>query len=125
MTDFQYIKFNVDPETAEFKKRNRFWPTVIKTILFFIPRANPEYDDLIGDVAEWQLEIDPSDMLPTREIGKGVNGKIILIMPWRDNYGYWTDNNITLDYFKDHFKALNIDKSEFDKNWDIFSKINP
>ncbi|MBL7922080.1 MAG: hypothetical protein JNJ40_17325 [Bacteroidia bacterium] len=63
--------------------------------------------------------------MPTREIGKDINGKIILIMPWRDNYGYWTDNNITIDYFKDHFKATNIDKSEFEMNWDAFAKNNP
>jgi len=89
--------------------------------LFFIPQANPDFDNRIYDVAEWQLEIDPSNSLPNREIGKDVTGKIILIMPWRENYGYWTDNSITIDYFVDHFKAIGIDKSEFDNNWDSFA----
>lgn len=125
MTDFQYIKFTDTPSTPDVKKKNNRKAKILKTILFFIPESNPEYDEIICDVAEWQLEIDPTDNLPTREIGKDINGKIILIMPWRDNYGYWTDNNITIDYFKDHFKATNIDKSEFDKNWDAFAKNNP
>ncbi len=93
--------------------------------MFFIPKANPDYDSLIDDVAEWQLEIDPGNNLPTREIGKDMNGEIILIMPWRDNYGYWTDNTITLDYFKEHFMATPIDKADFDYNWDLFAKNNP
>ena len=124
MTDFQYIKFTDTPLTTEAKKKNNRKAKILKTILFFIPKGNPDYDEIICDVTEWQLEIDPTDNLPTREIGKDINGRIILIMPWRDNYGYWTDNNITIDYFKDHFKAKNIDKAEFDKNWDTFVKNN-
>lgn len=125
MRENTYIKFADTPSTPETKKKNNRKAKIFKTILFFIPKANPEYDEIICDVAEWQLEIDPTDNLPTREIGKDINGKIILIMPWRDNYGYWTDNNITIDYFKDHFKATNIDKSEFEMNWDAFAKNNP
>ena len=125
MTDFQYIKFKFTPSTPEAKKKNNRTTKILGAILFFIPKGNPEYDEIIGDVAEWQLEIDTSDNLPNREIGKDINGKIILIMPWRDNYGYWTDNNITIDYFKEHFKATNMDKLEFDKNWDAFAKNNP
>jgi hypothetical protein len=125
VTDFQYIKFNFTPSTPEAKKKNNRKAKILGAILFFIPKGNPEYDEIIGDVAEWQLEIDTSDNLPNRELGKDINGNIILIMPWRDNYGYWTDNNITIDYFQDHFKATNIDKAEFEKNWDTFAKNNP
>lgn len=124
MKDFKYIKFNDTPSTPEAKKKNNRLAKIIKTVLFFIPEGNPGYSEIICDVAEWQLEIDSTDNLPTREIGKDMNGKIILIMPWHDNYGYWTDNDITLDYFKDHFNATNIDKSEFDKNWDAFANNN-
>jgi len=48
-----------------------------------------------------------------------------MIMPWKDNYGYWTDNNITLDYFKEQFQAVSIDKVEFEKLWDRFMEVNP
>lgn len=124
MTENIYIKFKVTPDTLEVKTKNRRWTKIIKTILFFIPKGNSDFDDLIGDVAEWQLEIDPNSKLPSRELGKDINGKIILIMPWLENYGYWTDNEITLDYFKEHFKANSIDKSEFNENWNTFSTSN-
>jgi hypothetical protein len=125
VTENIYIKFTDTPAIPEAKKKNRWRIKLVTTILFFIPKANPEYDDLIDDVAEWQLEIDPTDNIPVREIGKDLNGNTILIMPWRDNYGYWTDNKITLDYFKDHFKATSIDKTEFDKYWEAFATNNP
>jgi len=125
VTENIYIKFTDTPSKPEAKKKSRWRSKLAATILFFIPKANPDYDDLIDDIVEWQLEIDPADNLPAREIGKDINGNTILIMPWRDNYGYWTDNNITLDYFKEHFKATNIDKADFEKNWDSFTKNNP
>jgi hypothetical protein len=125
VTENIYIKFTDTSATPEAKKKSRWRIKLVTTILFFIPKANPEYEGLIDDVAEWQLEIDPSDNLPIREIGKDLNGNTILIMPWLDNYGYWTDNNITLDYFKDHFKATDLDKAEFKKNWDAYANKNP
>jgi hypothetical protein len=125
LTENIYIKFAWTPVTPEVKKKKRWQFKLLSTILFFIPKANPEYQDLIDDVAEWQLEIDPSDNLPIREIAKDLNDKTIFIMPWRNNYGYWTDNDITLDYFKNQFKAVDINKAEFNQNWDEFAKVHP
>jgi hypothetical protein len=77
------------------------------------------------DVIELQLEIDPNDPLPIREIGINIKDKIIMIMPWRSNYGYWTgDNNVELNQFKKEFNAIEISKEEFEKNWNLFSKNN-
>lgn len=89
-------------------------------MLFFIPKANPDFENLIDDVSEWQLEIDGETGLPDREIGLDVNGQVILIMPWRENYGFWTDNNITVDYFKEHFKVTEITSEEFENNCRFF-----
>lgn len=125
MTENTYIKFTTTPADPDTKKKNRWRIKLFTTIFFFIPKANPEYDDLIDDVAEWQLEINPIDNVPKREIGKDLNGNTILIMPWRDNYGYWTDNNITIDYFKEHYSATNINKTEFVNNWDAFAERHP
>ena len=47
-----------------------------------------------------------------------------MIMPWRDNYGYWSDNEISLDYFKEHFKAIDINKLTFESKWDEFISQN-
>src|SRR5262245_1047177 len=89
----------------------------LSALLFFIPKANPDFDALIPEVEEWQLEIDPENFLPVREIGIGRNGNVLLIMPWRENYGYWTDNNLTLAGFKERFNCSELKVEEFQKNW--------
>jgi hypothetical protein len=95
-----------------------------KTILFFIPTANPDFDHLISNVNEWQLELDTDDPLPLREIGIDLNGKVIIKMPWRNNYGYWTgDNNVELKQFKENFGAIEISKEEFEKNWTAYGSV--
>ncbi|MES2593500.1 MAG: hypothetical protein V4608_16575 [Bacteroidota bacterium] len=125
MTDNIYIKFRDTPSTLEEKKKSLRVSKILYTILFFIPKANPEYKKFLDDVSEWLLEIDPVDNLPIREIAKDTSGKILFIMPWRNDYGYWTDNNIKTDYFMEYFKASIIDKAEFNNNWDEFAKLNP
>jgi len=119
--EYIYIKFAGGPLAPEAKKKNLWRKRIVKTLLFFIPKGNPDFDTLIDDVAEWQLEIDSIDHLPNREIGIDIKGQVIFVMPWLDNYGYWTDNEIKLDYFKAHFKAFEIEKAEFDKNWAVFA----
>ncbi len=118
-----YIKFNNKAFSSE-KKKNQYWQKIIGIILFFIPKANPDYDHLIDDVFEWLIEIDPEDSLPIKEIGIGENGDTLFIMPWLDNYGFWTDNTISADYFKNNFKAIEIDESEFEKRWEDFATKN-
>ncbi len=45
-------------------------------------------------------------------------------MPWNKNYGYWTDNEIKLDYFTSNLKAIPADEKEFEALWTTFSKQN-
>lgn len=42
-------------------------------------------------------------------------------MPFKKNYGYWVDNNLTYNDFKESFDWKIIDKEIFEKNW---SKMN-
>lgn len=126
MAENIYIKFAEKPVSPEAKRKNNIASTIFSIIFFFIPKANPDLEDRIDRVTEWQLEIDPIDNLPIREIGKGSNNKIVLIMPWRDNCGYWTDNTgMKLEDFISHYKAINMDKTEFEKNWESFMRVNP
>lgn len=124
MIEKLYIKFQVNPSTLAERKKNLLRKKIITTILFFIPKANPDFDNIIDNVCEWQLEINTKDNSPNREIGVDQNGQVIIIMPWNNNYGYWTDSNIPLDYFKDHFKATEITQTQFDNNWNLFIKQN-
>lgn len=92
---------------------------VQKFLLFFLeiifPKANPDFEDLIGDVKTWMIEV--SNEIPVREIGLDSNGKVILKMPLNRNAGYWTDNNLKEDDFISHFKAEKIQPEEFESFW--------
>ena len=85
--------------------------------------ANRDFDKVIDNVAEWVLEINNDDNKPNREIGIDKDGQTILIMPLLGNYGYWTDNDIT-DYFKKYFKAVDIDRNDFETRWNAFIQQN-
>ena len=61
--------------------------------------------------------------IPEREIGLDKEGRVILKMPYKDNYGYWTDNNLLLNDFKEHFVVSEIRKDSFEKSWKLFDKI--
>ncbi|MBK7855619.1 MAG: hypothetical protein IPJ79_12595 [Bacteroidetes bacterium] len=45
-------------------------------------------------------------------------------MPYKDNYGYWTDNNLLLHDFKEHFVVSEINKDSFEQSWELFDKIS-
>jgi hypothetical protein len=89
-----------------------------------IPKANPDFDDKIDEVQYWLVECDNETGIPEREIGLDKEGKVILKMPFKDNYGYWTDNNFKLNDFKEHFVVSEISRDSFEQNWDLFDKIS-
>ena len=68
-----------------------------------IPKTNPDYENQIDNVKSWLVELETDSGIPQREIGLDDEGNTILKMPYKDNYGYWTDNNLLLDDFKKHF----------------------
>lgn len=89
-----------------------------------IPKANPDFDDKIDEVQYWLLECDNETGIPEREIGLDKEGRVILKMPLKDNYGYWTDNNLLLNDFKEHFRTSEVSKEIFDWKWDMFDKLS-
>jgi hypothetical protein len=46
-------------------------------------------------------------------------------MPFENNYGYWTDNNLLLNDFKESFIVFEITKISFDVKWKLFDKSRP
>ncbi|MEP7317721.1 MAG: hypothetical protein ABI921_03245 [Panacibacter sp.] len=118
-----YIKFNTptsDHMGTISKATNIFRKLIDSVASTFIPKANPDFDPLIDNVFEWLLEINVDDKKPNREIGIDQQGQTVMIMPWRSNYGYWSDNEITWDYFIEHFKAVDIQKAKFEIRWNDF-----
>jgi len=120
-----YIKFN-SPTSDNLKTISKatsiFRKLITGVASTLIPKANPDFDPLIDNVSEWMLEINMDDKKPNREIGIDQEGKTIIIMPWGGNYGYWSDNDITLDYFIAHFKAVEVEKINFETKWNEFIK---
>jgi hypothetical protein len=45
-------------------------------------------------------------------------------MPFKNNYGYWTDNNLLLEDFKKNFKTLEVSQDSFENYWSLFEKTS-
>jgi hypothetical protein len=62
----------------------------IKTLLFFVPRANPDNEEKYPDVRAWALELS-DDGIPLREVGVSGSGEALFRAPNSRNTGFWTD----------------------------------
>src|SRR5690606_18438876 len=97
--------------------------TVVKIISTIIPKANPDFEHLLHKVDYWEIEYNKKENTTWREIGFDKFGNPIAIMPFGDNYGFWTDNQLTLDDYQD-FEPITITADEFEKNCTAFEKSN-
>jgi hypothetical protein len=96
---------------------------VIGVLTRIIPAQNPDFDNTIGNVAKWLVECDKETGTPQREIGLDNEGRVLMKMPFKKNYGYWTDNNMLLDDFRKHFEVSEITKEEFERQWALFETV--
>jgi hypothetical protein len=90
---------------------------IVRFLALFIPTANPDFENKIDKVKYWLIECDNETGIPQREVGLDEEEKIILKMPYRKNYGYWIDNNLLLNDFKEHFIISEISKQYFEESW--------
>jgi hypothetical protein len=102
-------------------KRN-FKKALIGILSVIVPKANPDFENKIDLVEKWIVELDNETGIPEREIGMDKKGRIIVKMPFKNNYGYWTDNNLLLADFKNHFKTSEISRDSFEIYWSLFEK---
>jgi hypothetical protein len=107
-----YISIDFEQEKGKNNKR------LIKRFLTFIlPKANPDFDEKIPSVSRWFLEFENENSVPTREVGVNSDNKVLVKMPYVNNYGYWSDNNLTYIDFKKSFKSTTIDVKFFEDKW--------
>ena len=119
-----YIKFKA-LENGVQKTPESIGARIVKVVLTtIIPTANPDFENKIDKVSTWLIEFEGDSYYPNREVGLDISNKPILIMPWKKNYGYWTDNNLTIEDFRSHFKTKNISKEEFEKYWKLYEGRN-
>lgn len=109
----KYIKFNIDRSEKVTNKKSLFE----RILNFILPKTNPDYNDKIDLVVTWFLEFDDENSLPNREIGIIDELKKIK-MPYKDNYGYWTDNNLKYEDFKKLFSPIEVTNKDFNYLWD-------
>ncbi|MCL9770154.1 hypothetical protein NAT47_06975 [Flavobacterium sp. HXWNR69] len=121
----KYIKFKLPENISEPPKdgilKKLFFNLLGNVLSKIIPKANPDFEKYIDDVEYWILECETESGIPIREIGIDKNEKVILKMPFKNDYGYWIDNYFLLNDFVNKFNAVEIEKKDFEANWE---KIN-
>lgn len=99
-----------------------FQKIVVRILNKIIPKANPDFENKLQEVKIWLVECDTKTGIPEREIGLDNTGQVIVAMPFKNNYGYWTDNNLKLEDFQSDFETAEIEKEKFFWYWDGFTK---
>jgi hypothetical protein len=121
-----HIKFKVPKNEHNSKSEGIVKRNIKKAIVgilgSIIPKGNPDFENKIDLVEAWIVELDNETGIPEREIGMDKDGRIIVKMPFKNNYGYWTDNNLLLPDFKEHFDTSEISQDSFENYWSLFEK---
>jgi hypothetical protein len=89
-----------------------------------VPISNPDFTNILSQVALWLIEFEDDSYYPNREIGVDANETPIVIMPWKRDYGYWTDSNVIIKNIMSNFAAQEIPKEQFIKNWKLFEDVH-
>lgn len=112
-----YLKIK---ETGRITEKEGFIKKSIRFLLgAIIPKANPDYDDKMDLVNYWLLEFEDKETIPNREIGIGFNEVVVVKMPYENNYGYWVDNSLTFNDFRNSFEAVEITGEYFEEKWKV------
>lgn len=123
-----YIQFDAPKSDSQTAKdgliKSSLKKALVGVLTTIIPKATPDFDDKIDKVRCWLVECDNQTGIPEREIGLDKEGRVILKMPFKDNYGYWIDNNLLLNDFKEHFVVSEISKDSFEQSWELLDKIS-
>ena len=92
---------------------------IVKPVLSLLPRANPDFERLYPNVVTWYLELNDNGK-PTREIGIDALAEIIVIGPWRNNRGLWTDSPVALD----PEQYVSLARSDFERSWNKYIELS-
>ena len=114
----RYLIFQ-QPIKSYNKNSSQFFRKIIKKILaILLPVSNPDFEEKLDKVRYWLLEFENNNDYPIREIGLDEDNCPIVKMPYKENYGYWTDNELKYNDFIDLFSAKKIDNYLFEDKWE-------
>ncbi len=105
---------------TEWPKERSWKAKVLRGILFFIPKDNPDYENKMNLVKSWLIEFeeDNNQFLPMREIALDKNDNPIFCGPDTRNYGFWCDTNMK---YQD-FIGQPIEQIEFERTWELIRR---
>ena len=109
------MHYGITTEATDFTEAGmKNWRVrLLKAILFFIPRANPDHERLYPQVRFWALEMD-EDGWPQREVGLDASRKALFSAPDERNTGFWPDMART-QFAKSEVEA--ISEGAFEAFW--------
>ena len=106
------MPFGTTLKATSFPEHEPWQVRVLRIVLFFIPRANPDNEPLYSRVRRWAVEIDAAGK-PVREVGIDSNGASLFRAPDGRNFGFWTDSPMTFTLGE----LESMSESEFEKLW--------
>ena len=104
----QYLRTKLGTECIKEKELS---VRILEKLFWFVPKANPGYEDKLHLVKEWLIEFDND--LPFREIGIDKSGKPVLAGPSEIDYGFWLDTNMKVQ----DFTGEEISANDFEQLW--------
>jgi len=88
---------------------------LVRAVLFFVPRANPDAEPLYPRVKRWMLEVS-DDGWPNREVALDDLGAPLFRLPNARNTGFWTDMAHRQFGRSD---LLPVGAEEFERLWNV------
>jgi hypothetical protein len=114
-----FISTTLGIRSAPRKTPSFFRRRVEAVVRAVIPAANPDFDKLFPSVTLWWIEIDTQG-IPQREIGFNSSGEPIVIAPFGENFGYWTDSPMSFavsEHEAVSSQAFQTMWSQFESDW--------
>ena len=117
----KYLEFRLTNKNKNYENKNLFKKMLFDLLEFLlekiIPISKPIQSKLIDKVEYWMIEFEILSGNPIREIGLDINKNVIVKFPFKNDYGYWLDNNLTLNDFIAKFETKEIKQTDFEENW--------
>jgi hypothetical protein len=117
----KHLEFRLTNKNEKYENENLFKKMFFDLLEFIlkkiIPISNPIQGNLIDKVEYWIIEFEIKSGNPIREIGLDINKNVIVKFPFKNDYGYWLDNNLTLNDFIAKFETKEIKQTDFEENW--------
>ena len=110
------LYFKLEYQYSIVQKATFLEKIIDRLLSHFVPMANPTLEENLGYVKEWYLEYDDVEEYTNREVGVAENGLVVFKAPFEENWGYWCDNDMTMDDYR-NLNIHAISKEAFDKLW--------